>query len=84
MPACFLGIINICCNNFAIQLECLWPGVGRDGGRLPRDSVHFGPWQRQGELCNEQKIESRFAANNNGKQVAVFEPGSYIMSYFHI
>ena len=61
----------------------VWDREGREA-RLPRDSVHCDHWQRQWELYDKQKIESGFAANDNGKQVAVFEPGSNVMSHFFI
>lgn len=55
MHTCFLNtinIINICPNNFAIQLEwsVAWDGEGGEA-RLSRDSVYFEHWQKQGELC---------------------------------
>lgn len=54
MHTCFLNtinIINICPNNFAIQLEWSVARCGEGGeARLPRDSVYFEHWQKRGEL----------------------------------
>lgn len=83
---CFLDVVNTCPDNFGIQLECLWPGieegVKRDylggvcivivgGGRESRVREH-----------NKQRIESWFAANYNGKQTGMSEPGWSIMFIF--
>lgn len=89
MHTCFwdiIYIINICPNNFSVQLEQS-VACGVEGGeiRLTRDSVHLNI-DRGRESCvredKQQKIESWFVANYSGKQAGIFESGLYIMFIF--